>query len=538
MIFRSLNETITLFQYFNIGFFLLIFTYALITINKQKVIFYILVFFLLSEVITIFKYSIIDEISLLGLIFYYCHKKKEQILNFISSEKKIYFILAIIINLYFSINIVLEIIETKDIRLIRFNYLFLAMTFIFFITLFIQRGYEKVELTIENYRFLFLLITFSIFYLITKGEILEQHALYGRMLDQGKTWSGTFRSSLLIIFYAIATIQCYFLSKNKYKLYYIYGFLFTCLLWSSYFDTRSGTIFTILGFCYVVLKLDSAKHKIFSLSFFIVLFLIFSTKGETRNFTTNYVLTYLKHNFDINVFYNKEQELSKKIIDISKLYPKNTLEYQLFKKKLDKLEKLRINLKNNNLNKNQILKLKKEIQKLEEELEEELKMHREKNYKTNTSNLSRIAQYKAFFIYISQANLKDFLIGRGVYSHKLLLVPYINEVYGEFKIAELEKHSYAKELRNDTYNLKSFRTNSFIGIFVDYGFIGLLLLIFIVIYPFYMFIKHRSGSWKNKYQILLLISPSIGSYMYINATDSLLLFTYFYFFSFFEIMKN
>ena len=40
-------------------------------------------------------------------------------------------------------------------------------------------------------------------------------------------------------------------------------------------------------------------------------------------------------------------------------------------------------------------------------------MHREKNYKTNTSNLSRIAQYKAFFIYISQANLKDFLIGRG-----------------------------------------------------------------------------------------------------------------------------
>ena len=45
MIFRNLNETITLFQYFNIGFFLLIFTYALITINKQKVIFYILVFF-------------------------------------------------------------------------------------------------------------------------------------------------------------------------------------------------------------------------------------------------------------------------------------------------------------------------------------------------------------------------------------------------------------------------------------------------------------------------------------------------------------
>ena len=85
----------------------------------------------MSEVITIFKYSIIDEISLLGLIFYYCHKKKEQILNFISSEKKIYFILAIIINLYFSINIVLEIIETKDIRLIRFNYLFLAMTFYF-----------------------------------------------------------------------------------------------------------------------------------------------------------------------------------------------------------------------------------------------------------------------------------------------------------------------------------------------------------------------------------------------------------------------
>ena len=65
MIFRNLNETITLFQYFNIGFFLLIFTYALITINKQKVIFYILVFFLLSEVITIFKYSIIDEISVL-----------------------------------------------------------------------------------------------------------------------------------------------------------------------------------------------------------------------------------------------------------------------------------------------------------------------------------------------------------------------------------------------------------------------------------------------------------------------------------------
>ena len=111
------------------------------------------------------------------------------------------------------------------------------MTFIFFITLFIQRGYEKVDLTIENYKFLFLLITFSIFYLITKGEILEQHALYGRMLDQGKTWSGTFRSSLLIIFYAIATIQCYFLSKNKYKLYYIYGF---CL--PAYFGLHTLTL--------------------------------------------------------------------------------------------------------------------------------------------------------------------------------------------------------------------------------------------------------------------------------------------------------
>ena len=72
----------------------------------------------------------------------------------------------------------------------------------------------------------------------------------------------------------------------------------------------------------------------------------------------------------------------------------------------------------------------------------------------------------------------------------------------------------------------------------DYGLIGLLILILIVIYPFYIFIKDKSDSWKNKYQILLLVLPTIGSYMYINVTDSLLLFTYFYFISFFKIIKN
>lgn len=541
MIFKGLYEAITFFQYLNIGLFLIILTYASITINKQKVIFYIFVFFLLSEVITIFKYSIVDEVSLLGIIFYYCYNKKEQIVNFISSEKKIFFLLAIIINLYFSINIILEIIETKDIRLIRFSYLFLAMTFIFFFVMFIHRGYEKVEFTKANYKFLFLLITFSIYYLIAKGEILELHALYGRILDQGKTWSGTFRTSLLIIFYSIVTIQCYFLSKKKYRLYYIYVFLFTCLLWASYFDTRSGTIFAMMGLCYVVLMLDNLRHKIFSLLFFIMIFMILSIKGDIKNFTADYISTNLKHNLDVNIFYDKDLELNKKIIDINKIYPqdKDTLVDKSHKKVLDKIENLRKTLNvSKDLSTNNVKELKLEINKLENELEEKIRNEREKNYKTKTSNLSRLAQYRAFYQYISQANLKDFLIGTGVYSHKILLVPYIDKVYKKYKIAELEKHSYAKQERNDTSNLKIFRTNSFIGMFVDYGLIGLIILIFIVIYPFYIFIKDKSDSWKNKYQILLLILPTIGSYMYINATDSLLLFTYFYFISFFKIMKN
>ncbi len=494
----------------------------------------------MSEVITIFKYSIIDEVFLLGIIFYYCYNKKEQIVNFISSEKKIFFILAIIINLYFSINIILEIIETKDIRLLRFSYLFLAMTFIFFFAMFIHRGYEKVEFTKANYKFLFLLITFSIYYLIAKGEILELYALYGRILDQGKTWSGTFRSSLLIIFYAIVTIQCYFLSKKKYRLYYIYGFLFTCLLWSSYFDTRSGTIFAMIGLCYVVLMLDNFRHKIFSLLFFIIIFITLSIKGEIKNFTTDYISTNLKHNFDINIFYDKDLELNKKIIDINKIYPQNKdpLIDKSHKKTLDEIRNLQKALNNKNLNKDQINELKLKIKEKENELEEKIRNEREKNYKTRTSNLSRLAQYRAFYEYISQANLKDFLIGSGVYSHKLLLIPYIDKVYKKYKIAELEKHSYAKHERNDTSNLKIFRTNSFIGMFVDYGLIGLLILIFIVIYPFFIFVKDKSDSWKNKYKILLLVFPTIGSYMYINATDSLLLFAYFYFISFFKIMKN
>ena len=533
MIFKGLYEAITFFQYLNIGLFLIILTYASITINKQKVIFYIFVFFLLSEVITIFNYSIVDEVSLLGIIFYYCHNKKEQIVNFISSEKKIFFLLAIIINLYFSINIILEIIETKDIRLIRFSYLFLAMTFIFFFVMFIHRGYEKVEFTKANYKFLFLLITFSIYYLIAKGEILELHALYGRILDQGKTWSGTFRSSLLIIFYSIVTIQCYFLSKKKYRLYYIYVFLFTCLLWASYFDTRSGTIFAMMGLCYVVLMLDNLRHKIFSLLFFIMIFMILSIKGDIKNFTADYISTNLKHNFDINIFYDTDLELNKKIIDINKIYPQNKDSL------IDKIKNLEETVNNNkDLNENRINELNLEIKKLKNKLEVKIRNEREKNYKTKTSNLSRLAQYRAFYKYVSQSNLKDFLIGSGVYSHKLLLVPYIDKVYKKYKIAELEKHSYAKQDRNDTSNLKIFRTNSFIGMFVDYGLIGLLILILIVIYPFYIFIKDKSDSWKNKYQILLLVLPTIGSYMYINVTDSLLLFTYFYFIIFFKIIKN
>tara|TARA_B110000003_G_scaffold276368_1_gene322450 strand:+ start:116 stop:1003 length:888 start_codon:yes stop_codon:yes gene_type:complete len=295
-----------------------------------------------------------------------------------------------------------------------------------------------------------------------------------------------------------------------------------------------------MGLGYVVLMLDNLKHKIFSLSFFIIIFSILSIKGEVKNFTTDYIYSNLKHNFDINIFYDRDLELNKKIIDIDKIYPQNkfALNDQEFKKKLIEIENIKKILKSTDLKENQILKLKNKIQKKQNELEEKIRNEREKNYKTRTSNLSRLAQYRAFYAYISQADLKDFLIGSGVYSHKLLLVPYIDKIYKKYKIAELEKHSYARQSRNDTSNLKSFRTNSFIGIFVDYGFIGLLILIFVVIYPLYIFIKDKSGSWKNKYQILLLISPSIGSYMYVNVTDSLLLFTYFYFISFFKIMKN
>jgi hypothetical protein len=296
-----------------------------------------------------------------------------------------------------------------------------------------------------------------------------------------------------------------------------------------------------MGLCYVVLMLDNFKHKILSLSFFIMIFIILSIKGEIKNFTIDYISTNLKHNFDINIFYDKDLELNKKIIDINKIYPQNkdTLKDISYQKILDEIKNLRKSLNNNkDLNTNQISELKFKIKEKENELEEKIRNEREKNYKTRTSNLSRLAQYRAFYEYISQANLKDFLIGSGVYSHKLLLIPYIDKVYKKYKIAELEKHSYAKHERNDTSNLKIFRTNSFIGMFVDYGLIGLLILIFIVIYPFFIFVKDKSVSWKNKYKILLLVLPTIGSYMYINATDSLLLFAYFYFISFFKIMKN
>jgi hypothetical protein len=507
MIFKDLYEAISFFQYFNIIIFSLALIYASFTINKQKIIFYIFIFFLLSEVMTIFKYSIIDEVSFLGLIFYYCLNNKQKIVNFFSKEKKIYFILAIIINLYFSLNIILEIVETKDIRLIRFSYLFLAMTFIFFISMFIHKGYEKVEFTKSNYKFFFTLITICIYYIIIKGEILDQHALYGRILDQGETWSGTFRLSLIIIFYTIVTVQCYFLSEKKYQFYYVLGFLFTCLLWASYFDTRSGTIFTIMGLSYLILNLNNIKHSIFSLLFFIFIFVILSIKGEIKNLTSDFITTNLKHNFRINIFYDVGLENNVEIIDISKIYPKD---------------------------KKHLIGDKKH---LIDGIEEKIRTAREKNYRTRTSNLSRLAQYSAFYEYVKRTNLKIFLLGNGVYSHKILLVPYIDKIYLKYKIAELEKYSYAKQSRNDTTNLKVFRTNSFIGTFVDFGIIGVILLIFVIIYPFYLLIKDRSSSWNYKYKILLLVLPTTGSYLYINATDSLLLFIFFYFVSFFKIKK-
>ena len=474
--FKNIYEVITLFQYFNIIIFfsLLVGLYFYL---KKNILFLILIFFVLSETITIFNKSIVDEISLSILIIYYFFKKKEEIINFFINEKKIYLYFAILLNLYLLLNVFFEFLDTGDIRLFRFTYLYLTITSLIFLSIFFHKGLESTKLTKNNFIILFYLISICFIYLMLKAEILDSYQLYGRTLDQGKTWSGTARSSLILVLFSLVSSQCYNFSKNNYKLYYIIFCIFLSLFWSIYFDTRSGTIFSFLGFIYLFLSTNNFRHKIISLLIFIITFVGLTIKGDKKNLHADYLKTNLKHNFSINVFYDQNFETDLKIFNIDKM------------------------------------------QSMSDEMRKKM---REKNYFTVTSNLSRLAQYKSFYSYLNDSDIVEIIFGNGAYSHRTILVPYINKYYKQFKIKQLEEYSYPKGMRNDTSEIKIFRTNSFIGIVVDYGIVGLLIFTSIVILPLIYFIKKKP----------------LSVYLYVNASDSLLLLSFYYFINFLRVKKS
>jgi hypothetical protein len=120
-------------------------------------------------------------------------------------------------------------------------------------------------------------------------------------------------------------------------------------------------------------------------------------------------------------------------------------------------------------------------------------------------DMSRNLQFKAGFMRITD-NVVTFFVGDGIYSHKVTIIPYIEDLYEQYMPEEKFTVTGWQEHRDDTVRgLTVFRTTAFTALLIDTGVIGMLSLILLFIFAAYKVIS-RKGPHRTILLITLLLA--------------------------------
>lgn len=139
------------------------------------------------------------------------------------------------------------------------------------------------------------------------------------------------------------------------------------------------------------------------------------------------------------------------------------------------------------------------------------------------SDLTRQLQFEAGFLRLID-NAKTFLIGDGIYSHRVTIIPYIEELHTRYISASKYKFIIPghKEHRDDlTEQITIFRTTAFSALLVDTGIIGMFLFTLLFVMTIYKLIIRRGG-----YKVILMVVCFLA-YMWMfnnNISDIILLY--------------
>ncbi len=473
-------ELINLFYFFNV-IFLILYTFFFLR-YKQKINHYfvhLVNFFILSEAITI-EYSILDELIIIFYFFIFLINIKKFNINkiklFIRNNNYI-ILISILLIVYFSLNILFEVYQSKDFRLLRFIVVYFSLAMLFIIS---YNNTNKNLLNINNYQIIFFLSGSLLLFLIVQGLVSEIFFYNGKIITQGYSWPGTARTSILIPIFIISAYKVSLSQKKPLKIF-LPCVIFS-ITWCMYYDTKTGLLLSIATLIYVCLNIN--LKKILILLFILILTylanLIHSHRDGIFNKSINLielVTGNLKHNFGAYIFENSKEKSQREQVE------------------------------NNIINKNNQTNFLK--------------------FKINVS--PRIAQYIALQNYLNESSISKILFGNGYYSHKTIMVPYIKEIYTNFEINK-NNSAYIDLTRIDDQDIKIFRTTSVIALIIDVGIIGILILILTI---FLSLIKNVLN--QKSISQLIIIFPIIFLFFIINISDSLLIFSLLYYQRLFKI---
>lgn len=473
-------ELINLFYFFNV-IFILLYTFFFLR-YKQKInhfFVHLVNFFILSEAITI-EYSILDELIIIVYFFIFLINFKKfnisKIKFFIKNNNFIIFI-SILLIVYFSLNILFEVYQSKDFRLLRFIVVYFSLAMLFAISFY---NPNKNLLKINNYQIIFFLSGSLLLFLFVQGLVSEIFFYNGKIISQGYSWPGTARTSILIPIFIICAHKVSLPLKRP-NILFLPCVIFS-ITWCMYYDTRTGLMLILATLIYLFLSMN--LKKILILLFLLIITYLTNLIHAHRDgiFDKNINITELvigniKHNTGAYIFENSRQKSQREQVENSSI------------------------LKNNQIN---FL-----------------------NFKINVT--ARIAQYVALQNYLSESSFLEILFGSGYYSHKTIMVPYIKEIYTNFEINK-NNSAHAYLTRIDDQDIKIFRTTSAIALIIDVGIIGILILILTIFLPLITNVL----SQKSINQ-LIIIFPIFFLFFIINISDSLLIFSLLYYQRLFKI---
>lgn len=473
-------ELINLFYFFNV-IFLFLYTFFFLR-YKQKINHYfvhLVNFFILSEAITI-EYSLLDELIIIVYFFIFLINIKKfninQIKFFIKNNNSIVCI-SIVLVIYFCLNILFEVYQSKDFRLLRFIVVYFSLGILFILSFY---NANKKLLNLNNYQIIFFLSGSLLLFLFAQGIVSEIFYNDGKIITQGYSWPGTARTSILIPIFIISAHKIS-LSLKKPFIFFLPCVVFS-IVWCMYYDTKTGFILSLASFIYISLSMN--LKKILIMSFFLIVSyltsLIYAHKDQIFDKSTNIielVESNLKHNAGLYIFENPEKEFQREQVGNS------------------------VETKNNQIN---FL-----------------------NFKINVS--ARIGQYIALQNYLKESSFSEILFGHGYYSHKTIMVPYIKKIYTNFEINK-NYSAYVGLTRIDNQDIKIFRTTSVIALIIDVGIIGILILVLTI---FLSLIKNILN--QKSISQLIIIFPIIFLFFIVNINDSLLIFSLLYYQKLFKI---